>query len=89
MDKKMELFHRMIKIENNIIQEDFYAKNYLFYDFMDDLELNKNEYEKLLFDLHKKEFITINMNKEQDFNYATIRATTKAAQEIIKQNEEI
>jgi len=79
MSKKTELLRLMVKLKDGENVIPFYdTKSYGFYDFMQELKLEKEEYEILLKDLLIEDCIEIEMKGGKGFGQAIIRAKKEA-----------
>ena len=63
--------------KNDILNERYISYTYSFYDFFNDKEETKEEYENVLKELYKSGYVKIDLKSLSSFDCATIKITAK------------
>ena len=75
--KKLELLSKMYAKKQDVLNEHFIMHNYSFYQFFDENELTKDEYENILREAYLSGYVTVKLKSPSTFDGAIVKITEK------------
>ncbi len=76
-ETSLKILSQMYVKKNDILNERYISYTYSFYDFFNDKEEMKEEYENILKELYKSGYVKIDLKSLSSFDCATIKITAK------------
>ena len=76
-ETSLKILSQMYVKKNDILNERYISYTYSFYDFFNDKEETKEEYENVLKELYKSGYVKIDLKSLSSFDCATIKITAK------------
>lgn len=80
----LQILSKMYKSKTDAYDEHFYAYNFDFYDFWNEIEISKKDYEQAMLELKQSGYITIEPSSTLSYDGAIVRITKQG---IIYANE--